>query len=207
MYFIYLMLTIRASAKLVVDGHGTEADHPLYVTRIGLPENLATIIFQLAIGLMLIVLGAKGFVLGVEELSPGQRAGVGAVAADRAGRDRVAGEDQLDPVDRRRRDTLAFGISPCMVFQGSLLPALASCSRPGAAPECCSAWDSRCLPAAICSSCCGAATAALASCDQRPVLSRLLLSSLVMASLNDGNGASPAISRSRSPVRWVHSRR
>src|SRR3990172_5467306 len=27
-YFVYLLLTVRASAKLVADGHATEADHP-----------------------------------------------------------------------------------------------------------------------------------------------------------------------------------
>src|SRR3990167_5993516 len=58
-YFIYLMLTIRASAKLVADGHGTAASEPLFLVRlfgrIGMPENMFTILLQLAIGLTLIV--------------------------------------------------------------------------------------------------------------------------------------------------------
>jgi cation:H+ antiporter len=126
MYFVYLMLTIRASAQLVVDGHGTEADHPLYLTRIGLPENLATIIFQLAVGLTLIVLGAKGFVIGVEELS----AWIGVSVLVLSLLIVPIATELPEKVNsilwiRRRRDTLAFGnITGAMVFQGSLLPAL-----------------------------------------------------------------------------------
>ena len=50
MYVAYLTLTIRASTYLVDDGHGTEADHPLYSTKIGLPDNLLMILFQLGVG-------------------------------------------------------------------------------------------------------------------------------------------------------------
>jgi cation:H+ antiporter len=126
MYFVYLMLTIRASARLVLDGHGTEADHPLYLTRIGLPENLATVIFQLGIGLTLIVLGAKGFVIGVEELSAWMGVSVLVLSLLIVP---VATElpEKVNSIVwiRRRRDTLAFGnVTGAMVFQGSLLPAL-----------------------------------------------------------------------------------
>jgi len=126
MYFLYLMLTIRASAKLVVDGHGTEADHPLYLSRIGLPENLATIILQLALGLTLIILGARGFVLGVQGLST--MLGVSALVLSLLIVP-VATElpEKINSIlwIRRHRDTLAFGnITGAMVFQGSLLPAL-----------------------------------------------------------------------------------
>jgi cation:H+ antiporter len=126
MYFIYLMLTIRASTKLVVDGHGTEADHPLYLARIGLPENLGTIVIQLGIGLTLIILGAKGFVLGVEGLSAWL--GVSALVLSLLIVP-VATElpEKINSIlwIRRHRDTLAFGnVTGAMVFQGSLLPAL-----------------------------------------------------------------------------------
>jgi len=126
MYFIYLMLTIRASAKLVVDGHGTEADHPLLLSRIGLPENLATIVLQLGIGLMLIILGAKGFVVSVEHLSVWL--GVSALVLSLLIVP-VATElpEKINSIlwIRRHRDTLAFGnITGAMVFQGSLLPSL-----------------------------------------------------------------------------------
>jgi len=126
MYFLYLMLTIRASAKLVVDGHGTEADHPLYLSRIGLPENLATIVLQLGIGLTLIIVGAKGFVVGVEHLSAWL--GVSALVLSLLIVP-VATElpEKINSIlwIRRHRDTLAFGnVTGAMVFQGSLLPAL-----------------------------------------------------------------------------------
>ena len=43
-YFIYLMLTVRASAKLVADGHGTTASEALFLVRlfgrVGMPDNL-----------------------------------------------------------------------------------------------------------------------------------------------------------------------
>ena len=126
MYFVYLMLTIRASAKLVGEGHATEADNPLYLARIGLPENLVTIILQLGIGLGLIIVGAKGFVHGIEELST--LLGVSALVLSLLIVP-VATElpEKINSIlwIRRRRDTLAFGnVTGAMVFQGSLLPAL-----------------------------------------------------------------------------------
>jgi cation:H+ antiporter len=126
MYFVYLMLTIRASAKLVVNGHGTEADHPLYLARIGLPESLVTIVLQLAIGLTLIVVGARGFVVGIESLSA--MIGVSALVLSLLIVP-VATElpEKINSIlwIRRHRDTLAFGnVTGAMVFQGSLLPAL-----------------------------------------------------------------------------------
>jgi cation:H+ antiporter len=126
MYFVYLMLTIRASSQLVVDGHGTEADHPLYLSRLGLPENLVAIVAQLGLGLTLIILGAKGFVLGIEDLS--QWLGVSALVLSLLIVP-VATElpEKINSIlwIRRHRDTLAFGnITGAMVFQGSLLPAL-----------------------------------------------------------------------------------
>ncbi|MBI3545905.1 MAG: hypothetical protein HY081_04840 [Gammaproteobacteria bacterium] len=69
-YFVYLLLTIRASSKLVAAGHGTEAEEPLFLVRffgrLGVPENLLTVLVQLGIGLGLIIFGAHGFVQGVE---------------------------------------------------------------------------------------------------------------------------------------------
>ncbi len=133
MYFIYLMLTIRASARLVRDGHATEADHPLYLIHylqvVGLGwfrENMVTILTQLSIGFILIILGARGFVHGVEALST--LIGVSALVLSLLIIP-VATElpEKVNSIlwIRRRRDTLAFGnITGAMVFQGSLLPAL-----------------------------------------------------------------------------------
>src|SRR3989344_792966 len=129
-YFIYLMLTIRASAKLVADGHGTAASEPLFLVRlfgrIGMPENMFTILLQLAIGLTLIVFGAHGFVQGVEQLSVwlGLSALVLALLIVPVATELPEKVNSIIWI-RRRKDTLAFGnITGAMVFQGSLLPAL-----------------------------------------------------------------------------------
>ncbi|KAH3304710.1 hypothetical protein KXW17_002281, partial [Aspergillus fumigatus] len=53
-YFIYIMLTIRASRSLVDDGHATEADNPMFLCRIGLPNKMPVIIAQLILGLALL---------------------------------------------------------------------------------------------------------------------------------------------------------
>lgn len=125
-YMVYLMLTIRASRGLVEQGHGTEADHALFLTWIRLPENLFTIMFQLLLGLALIVGGAKGFVIGVEHLAA--LVGISTLALSLLIVP-VATElpEKVNSIIwiRRGRDTLAFGnITGAMVFQGSLLPAL-----------------------------------------------------------------------------------
>ena len=65
-YIFYLYRTIRASKKLVEAGHGTDAEHPMLLNRIGLPVNSCTILLQLFIGLALLIIGAKGFVGQIE---------------------------------------------------------------------------------------------------------------------------------------------
>ncbi|HEU5338661.1 MAG TPA: hypothetical protein VFU39_05170, partial [Sulfuricaulis sp.] len=141
LYFIYLMLTIRASAKLVADGHGTAASEPLFLVRLfgrlGLPENLFTVLLQLGIGLALIILGAHGFVAGVEDLSIWL--GISALTLSLLIVP-VATElpEKVNSIlwIRRRKDTLAFGnITGAMVFQGSLLPALGILLTPWAPRE------------------------------------------------------------------------
>ncbi len=126
MYMMYLLLTIRASRSLVEQGHGTEADHPLFLSKIHLPENLLTILLQLGFGLGIIIGGAKGFVYGVEHLA--DWLGISALALSLLIVP-VATElpEKINSIIwvRRGRDTLAFGnITGAMVFQGSLLPAL-----------------------------------------------------------------------------------
>ena len=68
-YFIYLLLTIRASKKLVEVGHATEASSPMLLEKVGLSNNYMIISIQLLLGLMLLIYGAKGFIVGVEEVS------------------------------------------------------------------------------------------------------------------------------------------
>ena len=125
-YFVYLLLTVRASQGLVEQGHGTEADHPLFLSRLCIPENLATILLQLVIGFGLIIGGAKGFVYGVEHLAAWLGLSTLALSLLIVP---VATElpEKVNSIIwvRRGRDTLAFGnITGAMVFQGTLLPAL-----------------------------------------------------------------------------------
>jgi len=125
-YFIYILLTLRASSQLVQNGHGTEAEERLFLSRVGLPENQFSILLQLALGLGMIVAGAKGFVVGVEDLS----AWLGVPALVLSLLIIPVATELPEKVNsilwiRRGRDTLAFGnITGAMVFQGSLLPAL-----------------------------------------------------------------------------------
>ena len=129
-YFIYLMLTIRASAKLVANGHGTEAGEPLFLVRLlgrlGLKTNMPVVLLQLGLGLALIVVGAHGFVQGVEQLSVWF--GISALVLSLLIVP-LATElpEKINSIlwIRKRKDTLAFGnITGAMVFQGSLLPAI-----------------------------------------------------------------------------------
>lgn len=125
-YFIYILLTLRASKELVDSGHGTEAEEKIFLSRIGLPENMFTILLQLALGLVLLVGGAKGFIHGVEGLS--QLLGISALLLSLLIIP-IATElpEKVNSIlwVRRGKDTLAFGnITGAMVFQGTLLPAI-----------------------------------------------------------------------------------
>jgi cation:H+ antiporter len=126
MYFIYILLTVRASAKLVDEGHGTRAHDKLFVSRIGLPENIASTLVQLAIGLALLIFGAEGFIDGVEGASA--LLGISALLLSLLIIP-IATElpEKVNSIlwIRRGKDTLAFGnITGAMVFQGTLLPAI-----------------------------------------------------------------------------------
>lgn len=126
LYFFYILLTVRASAALVADGHATEAEAPLYLSRLGLPNALPIIFLQLALGLAGIIFGAELFVHGVEHLSTWL--GVSALILSLLIVP-VATElpEKINSIlwIRRKKDTLAFGnITGALVFQGSLLPAI-----------------------------------------------------------------------------------
>jgi cation:H+ antiporter len=125
-YFIYIMLTIRASKHLVSSGHGTEAEEPMFLCRIGLPNNTVVIVLQLVLGLGLLVAGAKGFIHGVEEAA--QIIGVSTLLLSLLIIP-IATElpEKVNSIlwVRKGKDTLAFGnITGAMVFQGTLLPAI-----------------------------------------------------------------------------------
>jgi cation:H+ antiporter len=125
-YFFYVMLTLKASAALVKDGHATEAEDPMFLSRMGLPTNWVTIIVQLGTGLILLVAGAKGFIHGIEQAAP--LLGISALLLSLMIVP-VATElpEKVNSIlwIRRHKDTLAFGnITGAMVFQGTLLPAI-----------------------------------------------------------------------------------
>ncbi len=125
-YFIYVLLTLRASEKLVEDGHVTESGKPMILARIGLPDALPIVVLQIAIGVILLVAGAKGFIHGVEGVAASM--GVSALLVSLLIVP-IATElpEKVNSIlwIRRRKDTLAFGnLTGAMVFQGSLLPAM-----------------------------------------------------------------------------------
>ena len=125
-YFVYIVLTVQASEKLVEEGHGAGTEQPLLLTKLGLPKNAAVIVAQLVLGLLLLVGGAKGFVYGVEAGS--KWLGISALLLSLLIVP-IATElpEKINSIlwIRRRKDTLAFGnITGAMVFQGTLLPAI-----------------------------------------------------------------------------------
>ncbi len=125
-YFVYVLLTLRRSAQLVKDGHGTEAHKPMFLSRLGLPENLFVIIIQSTLGLGLLVLGAEGFIAGVEQLSTEFQISALLLSLLIIP---IATElpEKVNSIMwiRKRKDTLAFGnITGAMVFQGTILPAV-----------------------------------------------------------------------------------
>ncbi|MGA7178619.1 MAG: sodium:calcium antiporter [Thiobacillaceae bacterium] len=133
-YFVYVLLTLKASSKLVADGHATEAEAPMWLSRIGLPENMLVILLQLALGVALLVIGAKGFINCVEVAAP--ILGISALLLSLMIVP-VATElpEKVNSIlwVRRHKDTLAFGnITGAMVFQGTLLPAIGVALTPWA---------------------------------------------------------------------------
>ena len=125
-YFVYILLTLRASERLVDEGHGTRAHDRVFLSRVGLPENFVTTLIQLVAGLALLIFGAKGFINGVEGVS-----GLLGISALLLSLLIIPIATELpEKVNsilwiRRGKDTLAFGnITGAMVFQGTLLPAI-----------------------------------------------------------------------------------
>ena len=125
-YVGYVASTVRASNKLVHEGHGTAAEGRMYLSRLGLPTNYATIVVQLAVAVALLVGGAKGFIHGVQGVSAAL--GISALLLSLLIIP-IATElpEKINSIlwIRRGKDTLAFGnITGAMVFQGTLLPAI-----------------------------------------------------------------------------------
>lgn len=126
LYVVYLWRTLRASRALVAAGHGTEAHKPLYAARIGLPAGAIITLVQLLAGLVLIVAGARGFVIGITHVS--REIGLSPLFLALAIVP-FATElpEKLNSVlwVARGQDTLAIGnVTGALVFQSTLLPAL-----------------------------------------------------------------------------------
>ena len=125
-YFVYVMMTIRASKALVEEGHATEAESDMFLCKLGLPNNMAVVVIQMLLGLGLLIFGAKGFINQVE----GVAAIVGISALLLSLLIIPIATELPEKVNsilwiRKGKDTLAFGnITGAMVFQGTLLPAI-----------------------------------------------------------------------------------
>lgn len=126
LYFVYVMMTLRASSALVANGHGTESHKELFLCKLRLPDNSFIIVLQLALGLGLLIGGAKIFIHSVEYV-----AGLVGISTLLLSLLIIPIATELpEKVNsiiwvRRGKDTLAFGnITGAMVFQGSLLPAI-----------------------------------------------------------------------------------
>jgi cation:H+ antiporter len=125
-YFVYVMMTIKASKGLVDEGHATEAESDMFLCKLGLPNKMPVVIIQLFLGLVLLIAGAKGFINGVEEASV--MLGISALMLSLLIIP-IATElpEKVNSIlwIRKGKDTLAFGnITGAMVFQGTLLPAI-----------------------------------------------------------------------------------
>ena len=125
-YFFYVLMTFKASTKLVQDGHATESSRRLFLSYLKMPVTMVSISLQLVLGVVLLVLGAKGFIYGVEHVS--ELLGISALLLSLLIIP-VATElpEKVNSIlwIRKGKDTLAFGnITGAMVFQGTLLPAI-----------------------------------------------------------------------------------
>lgn len=125
-YIGYTLQTFKASKQLVKEGHGVTPDYRLLLTFIGLKNNKRIIGIQLMLGLILLFIGAKGFIHGVEKIS--SHLHISALLLSLLIIP-IATElpEKLNSIwwVRRGKDTLGIGnITGAMVFQGTLLPAL-----------------------------------------------------------------------------------
>jgi len=126
LYFIYLTMTISASKDLVDAGHGTEAEDPLYFGRF-FGKSTFVAAMQLLVALLVLIAGARLFVSGAELVSNAIGIAPIVVALLLAP---IATElpEKVNSMlwTARGKDTLAFGnLTGAMVFQGSIIPAIA----------------------------------------------------------------------------------
>ncbi len=124
-YFFYVLLTIRASSALVDEGHGTEAEDPLYLQRfLCLPSNRLSVVLQAAIGFVGLIYFAKVFINGLSGTAQLLHIPIFLLSVVLIP---LATElpEKVNSIMwiRKGKDTLAMAnISGAMVFQGILLP-------------------------------------------------------------------------------------
>jgi cation:H+ antiporter len=126
MYVAYIFITFASSKHLVAAGHATEADKDMFFTKLGLKDTQSTIYIQIAAGLILLIVGAKGFIYGIEGISEIIHISPLILSLLLIP---IATElpEKVNSIlwVRRGKDTMAVGnITGAMVFQGTLLPAL-----------------------------------------------------------------------------------
>jgi cation:H+ antiporter len=126
LYVIYLTLTFKASKHLVHEGHEVVPDEKLIFTKIGMKNSTKTIVLQLILALGLLLLGAKGFINGIQHVSTA----IGISTLLLSLLIIPLATELPEKVNsilwvRQNKDTLGFGnITGAMVFQGTLLPAI-----------------------------------------------------------------------------------
>lgn len=123
-YFVYLMLTIKSSAKLVAEGNHTEAAEPLFLSKLKFKQNLNNIIMQLVIALLILIIFAHLFIEQVNTIATTYHFSpfllsliIIPIATEMP--------EKINSIIwmHQKKDTLAIGnITGAMVFQGSLLP-------------------------------------------------------------------------------------
>lgn len=123
-YFIYIMLTIKASAALVQEGHGTEAPEKLTIQHLGLKVTKFSIILQLLLAAMMLIYFAGMFIDGVNNIASIYNISPFLLSLIIIP---IATElpEKINSILwlRSGKDTLAIGnITGAMVFQGTLLP-------------------------------------------------------------------------------------
>lgn len=123
-YFIYILVTVKESSKLVATGHNTVADKKLFIAYFLMKNNFFTIGLQLAIAIFMLIYFADMFISSVNnvatifQLSPFLLSLIIIPIATEL-------PEKINSIlwIRRGRDTLALSnITGAMVFQGSILP-------------------------------------------------------------------------------------
>lgn len=123
-YFLYIMLTIKDSARLAKIGQYVKAEERLFLERLGLKKNKFIIVIQLAIALVLLIYFARIFIESVNGISKMYLISPFLISLIIIP---IATElpEKVNSIIwlRRGKDTLAISnISGALVFQGTLLP-------------------------------------------------------------------------------------